>query len=323
MNIQIVGNVKGDVKNVSVLENVIGQNEAKNKLAFFLKSNSDKNCLPTFLFSGSQGLGKTYTAYKVAKALGRELIDVNCGMIVTANEFIQKVVIDRLCADTGTYKILLLDEAQKLSYEVCTILLTLLNPNDKHVNYITYNGYNIEWDLSKINVIFATTDAYKLPRALVNRCTEIYFRLYSHDELFNILRSYLGKIKIGTGLRKALAYACRGRARDAYILSTYINRYCDMYNVNVFGVDGWKEVQEVMGLYPYGLKSQEVELLKVISKGFPISLNGIAMKMGLNTSNIEDEIEPRVRELGFVESGTRGRVLTNEGKKYLETINAN
>lgn len=317
----LINGVKAEVKNLSVLENVIGQDEARNKLAFFIKSNSDKNCLPTFLFSGSQGLGKTYTAYKVAEAMGRELVDVNCGTIVTANDFMEKVVIGRIQGDTR--KILLLDEAQKLSYEVCTILLTLLNPNDKHTNCITYNGIGIEWDMNKVNVIFATTDAYKLPRALVNRCTEIYFRLYSNKELFNILKSYLGNVKIGVSLKKELAYACRGRARDAYILSTYINRYCDMYGVNVFGNDGWDEVKGVMGLYPYGLKSQEVELLRVVKSGFPISLNGIAMKMGLNTFNIEDEIEPRVRELGFIESGTRGRVLTDIGRKYLETVYEN
>lgn len=317
MKIPVINGEQQLVNNPSVLERIIGQKEAKNKLAFFIKSSSVKNCMPTLLFSGSQGLGKTYTAYKVAEALGRELIDVNCRTIITANDFMEKVIFSRVCGTTT--KTILMDEAQQLSDEVSTILLTLLNPSTSHVNHINYKSGQLEWDLNKINVIFATTDAYRLPRALVNRCTEIYFKLYSNEELFRILKSYTGNVTLGVSLQKELAYACRGRARDAFILSDYINRYCAMYNVNVFGKDGWAEVKDVMGLCPCGLKSQEVALLRVVEDNSPISLNNLAIKMGVNTFNIEDEIEPRVRELGFIESGTRGRVLTNEGKKYLET----
>jgi Holliday junction resolvasome RuvABC ATP-dependent DNA helicase subunit len=73
----LISNAKNEAKNLSVLDKVIGQDEARNKLSFFIKSNSDKNCLPTFLFSGSQGLGKTYTAYKVAEALGWQPLTEN------------------------------------------------------------------------------------------------------------------------------------------------------------------------------------------------------------------------------------------------------
>ena len=301
------------VINPSVLENIIGQDNARKKLSFFIRSITKDHGMPTFLFTGSQGLGKTYTAHKVAEALNRELIDINCGIISTSEDFIQKVIVDRVYGENA--KTILFDEAQKLSYDISTLLLTLLNPNKEHKNHIRYRNLDLEWDLNKINVIFATTDAYKIPKALLNRCTEIYFCLYTNDELFTILQNYLKDISFSEELSEELAYACRGRARDAYILSTYIDRYCQMNDSKLFTVDAWREVKTIMGLHSYGLKSQEVEMLKILKVNSPMSLNNISIKMGLNTFNVEEEIEPRIRELGLIENGTRGRSLTKKGMK--------
>ena len=63
----MTGNM-GDVsnKNLEVFKTVIGQPEACKKLGFFIDSHSEATPFPTMLFSGSQGLGKSYMAKKVA-----------------------------------------------------------------------------------------------------------------------------------------------------------------------------------------------------------------------------------------------------------------
>lgn len=295
--------------------NVIGQVEARKKLSFFVDSHSDATPFPTMLFTGSQGLGKSYMAQKIADSLSRELITVNCGTIETAQDFIEGVLIGRVAGENP--KTILLDEAHKLSPEITTNLLTLLNPNQSNKTFLAYKNWLIEYDFTRINVILATTDAHRIFKPLLNRCEEVYFHTYSNKELFDILGMYLPDIRIACD-KSDISYACRGRARDAFLLSQKIQRYCTMHGVNVFNNEDWKEIKDIFGIHPFGLKTEEVRLLKIISESQPISSNNLAVRMGVNVQNIESEIEVRPRELGFIENGTRGRALTEDGKKYLK-----
>ena len=90
----------GEVKGSGTFEKVIGQVEARKKLAFYVDSHSATTPFPTMLFSGSQGLGKTFMAQKVADALGRELVDVNCSTIETMQDLIEGVLIGKVAGDT-------------------------------------------------------------------------------------------------------------------------------------------------------------------------------------------------------------------------------
>ena len=82
----------------------------------------------------------------------------------------------------------------------------------------------------------------------------------------------------------------------------------------------WGKYKEDFGIHAYGLNTQEINLLSILGKNAPVSLNGLAVKMGVNVQNIESELEVRPRELGFIENTTKGRFLTDEGKTYLKKI---
>ena len=301
--------------NPTVFKKVIGQKEACKKLGFFVQSHSKVTPMPTMLFSGSQGLGKTYMAEKVAKALGRELIEVNCGTIEKAKDFIDGILFKKVMGDKS--KTILLDEAHKLSSEITTILLSLLNPNAENINYLSYKNWVVEFDMSKINIIFASTDGHRIFKPLLNRCVEIYFHTYSNKNLFRILKLYSKGVSIECDAVD-VSYACRGRARDAFVLSQNILRHSIMNNKKVFDTSSWADVREIFGIHEYGLNNQEVELLKTIKDNAPISCRNLAVKLGVNESNIESELEIRPRELGFIKNGTRGRKLSEEGLEYLK-----
>jgi Holliday junction resolvasome RuvABC ATP-dependent DNA helicase subunit len=307
------------VKGSRSLDNIIGQTESRKKLSFFVNSHSELTPFPTVLFSGSQGLGKSFMSQKVADSLDRELIEVNCATIMTSKDFIESILVKKIAGGGDRAKTILMDEAHVLSTDITTDLLTLLNPNKSNKNYLAHGGWEIEYDFAKINMIFATTDTHKMFKPLVNRCEEIYFYLYSNEELFNILCHYLPNINI-TCNKEDIAFACRGRARDAYLLSQNIQRYCTMYKLNVFGNKGWEDIKGIFSIHQMGLKTEEVSLLKVIEAAGQISSTNLAVKLGVNVSNIESEIEVRPRELGLIENGTRGRILTEEGKKYMGIV---
>jgi holliday junction DNA helicase RuvB len=312
--ISIIKEKEYPVNDRNVFKDVIGQAEAKATLDFFVKTHNIDTPFPTMLFTGSHGLGKTFFAKKVAKVLGRQFLEVNCGDIKDSYDFIEIVLAKVFNRNQPTT--ILMDEAHALSNDITTILLTFLNPTEKGVNEFVYKGINIEWNLHLINVIFATTDGYKIFKPLRNRCQEVYFYPYSEEELYGIVTQYLPGVKLACSKRD-LALTCRGRARDAYVLSTNIKRYIVSLNKGVFSQDDLNILKGALGILPMGLKKNEVDVLKVIEKHGPISASNLAIRMMVNTSNIEEELEIRLRELGLIESSSRGRRITEDGLGYL------
>lgn len=298
-----------------VFENIIGQNEARSTLDFFIQSHSAKTPFPTLLFTGGHGLGKTFFASRVAAALGRQFIEINCIDIKTSDDFIRSIL--RLIFQVNRPTTILLDEAHAMSNDLETLLLTFLNPTSRNVNSYSFRGGTIYWDMALINVIFATTNGYKVAKPLKNRCQEIYFYPYSDDELCQIVKGYVPEVNLLCSPRD-LALTCRGRARDAYVLSTNIRRHIKITGRNEFGQNDLDVLKGRLGILPMGLKRAEVEVLKAVDEHGPISASNLAIKLMVQVENIEEELEIRLRELGMIDSTSRGRTITPAGKTYLE-----
>jgi len=298
-----------------IFENILGQNEARATLDFFLKSHNRSTPFPTLMLTGGHGLGKTFFAGKVATALGRKLHVYNCVTLKDENDFVARVIHDVFSAQKPAT--ILLDETQSIKNDVATTLLSLLNPVASHINMVTVGGVKITWDMTLINVIFATTDAYKIEKPLRNRCHEIYFYPYTEDDLFNILKNYLPDVSIECS-KMDLALTCRGRARDAYGLSLNIRRYLEMNGGKVFSQTDLNRLKGMLAVQPMGLTRAEVEVLKAIAEHQPVSVSNLAIRLMTTINVVEEDLEIRLRELGFIESSSRGRNITPLGKKYLQ-----
>ena len=294
---------------------VVGQNSVKNKLEFFLKSNKSNAAMPTFLFTGSHGLGKTYTAETIARSLSRRFVEVNCQTVETTKDLVEKILLDKVLGEKPVT--LLLDEAHRLNDSITTLLLTLLSPNKDNMNILEYRDCKIVFDLTRINTIFATTDSYKMFPALVNRCETVYFNSYNNAELIEMLQMYLPTIILKAN-KEDMAYACRGRGRDTYLLAQKIKRYCDTNDSTCIDQVGWDYLKSIFGIHELGLNDQELNLIRIVNDAGTISCSGIATKMMISEDTVEAEIEPRPRELGLLTSTSRGRQLTKEGLDYIK-----
>jgi len=312
--------VTGDIGKIGTIDfsKIIGQELVKEKLKFYLHSHCQASPLPTLLFSGSHGLGKTYTAKILAENMGRRFVEVNCEMIQTTKDFVESVLFERVLGDSPVT--ILLDEAHRLSKEVSTALLSMLAPSKNSINLFHYKNVPISYDMSKINVIMATTDAFRIFKPLLNRCEKIYFDHYPPNELFRILEFYLTDTDIRGCSVEELSWACRGRARDAFFLADKIKRMCQINGTRILTPDGWNNLKKIFDIFHMGLNRQEVELMMIIRDNEPISCHNIAMLMMLNEENVEGEIEVRPRELGLITNITQGRILSEDGKKYCESI---
>lgn len=319
ITIELVRNDVNAVVDKTIFDKVIGQTQARKTIQFFINSHQPSSPFPTLLLTGGHGLGKSMFGELISKSLFREFIEVNCGQIKTESDFMD-IVYSRLLDDRRPATILF-DEAHKLSSEITTMLLTLLNPNKRHTNKLEHRGINMIWDLRSINCLFATTDAYMIFRPLRNRCQEVYFYPYSDGDLFKIVQLYLPGVKIQCS-RSDLAIVCRSRARDAYILSNNIKRYLSIKtsNQDVLTQNDLNELKDMLGIMKLGLKKSEVDLLQAVYEFGPISASNLATRLMVNQNNIEEELEIRLRELGLIQSTTKGRIITEQGKEYLENL---
>lgn len=302
----------------SMFDDIIGQEAVIKQLRFYLASTTPGLFFPSMLFTGSHGLGKTYTAKILAANMGRRFLEINCTTVGSIKDFIENILLDKIM---GLKPItVLFDEAHKLSSEITTLLLSLLAPNNKGINTLEYRGWKLRYDLSKLNTIFATTDSFKIFPALVDRCQIVYFKSYSNVELIRMLKFYLPGINLSNFSNadlEDLAYACRGRGRDTCALAEKIKRQCIG---NSFTVSKWNELKDIFGIYPMGLNAQELTLMRIIRTAGAISSSNIAARMMIGEENVSEEIEIRPRELWLINNTQRGRALTSHGKEYFENF---
>jgi len=298
-------------------DDIIGQEEVVKKLKFYINSHKPNMSFPSMLFTGSHGLGKTYVAKILASNMNRRFLEINCATIGTTKDFVESILFQKVMGMTPIT--VLFDEAHKLSGEITTILLSLMSPSEKGFNTLEYEGWEICYDLTKINTILATTDSFKIFPPLVNRCETIYFKPYTNPEIIDMLRYYLPGINLSNcsnDTMEDLAYACRGRGRDTYSLAQKIKRQCkDKLTIN-----DWDKLKDIFGIYPMGLNEQELTLMRVIRISGAISCVGIATKMMVREENISDEIEIRPKELWLVTNTAKGRVLTDIGEEYFTKL---
>lgn len=299
----------------TVFNGVIGQVNVLKKLDFYVKAHRHSMKVPSLLFTGSHGLGKTYIAERLAENLHRRFSVINASSVVKAQEFIEGAVFSSICGDKPVT--ILIDEAHSLTKEVTTVLLSILNPNSSNINIVEHKGIGISFDLNKINFIFATTDAHLMFQPLKNRCETVYFEPYATSETLDLLKFYVPTLKLSCD-QEDIAMACRGRARDSFLLANNLKRYCAVNSRNEITQNDWNEIKKIFDIKPMGLNSTDYSVLKHINNNGPISCANLAYKFMVNEDNMRYEIEPRLHELNFIENTPRGRVVTEKGKRYIE-----
>jgi Holliday junction resolvasome RuvABC ATP-dependent DNA helicase subunit len=252
--------------------------------------------------------------------MGRRFLEVNCATLGTTKDFIEYVLLDKVMGMKPVT--VLFDEAHKLSSEITTLMLSLVSPSNKGINVLEYRGWEICYDMTKINTIFATTDSFRMSAPLIDRCEKIYFKSYSNTELITMLKFYLPNVEFFVGFSQDsfedLAYACRGRGRDTFALAQKIIRQCK--GSNRFTIDMWREIKDVFGINPMGLNAQELTLMRIVRSVGVASCSTIATRMMIGEENVSEEIEIRPKELALIANTPRGRKLTDRGEEYFTIL---
>lgn len=311
-----------------IFADVVGQERAKNKLNFFLRGHRNTGVVPAIVFEAAKGLGKTFLAKEFRKGLmvrhgedkgqRKHLHSINCATIKNAEQFIEWIIANRLQEKEIT---IFLDECHKLPGDLSDVLLTVLQPNAENRNTLNFKDYVLEFDMSRITWLFATSEIHKLNKPLLDRLERVSLEEYEASHLAEIIRRNLKGVEFDDGvLENDVVSVLKNNARAAQKMAGHIKSY--LGTMTTFFREDWLEIKKALGIMPLGLSPVEIRVLQILREHKETSLTRLAACTGLSAEAIRQDAESPLLRLDLMQISTGGRSLTPKGHEYLQNLSA-
>lgn len=300
------------------LKDYVGQDKIKRPLAeAILAARTKQTSLDHVLLFGSAGLGKTTLARIIANEMRSNIIVMNGPTIKDTNDFIKNI------KTLKENDIVFIDEIHRISTSAAESIYTAME--DFKLSYIRNDGKNVEMDLPKFTLIGATTHSGLLEKPMRDRFA-LQFRLepYSADVLTQLGVKSFDKLgfTISETDMKNIAKRSRGVPR---ICNGFIKRIADKALIRNTKTIDKKLIEEYFidnEIDSLGLNAGDIHLLKTIINKFnggPVGLDTLASATGEGKNIIENQYEPFLIYLGFINITSNGRVATELAYKHLKT----
>ena len=319
-------------------DTVVGQPEAKKKLAFYLNSYQHTRIMPNLMLCAQKGQGKSLMAREVAKQLvqygedkkpvmkedgktpkKKTFLEINASTIKSVRQFVNGVIVPHVVDKDVT---IFIDEASEIKKDVTMSLLSMLNPNPTNRNTFIYDDYACEMDFSRQSWIFATSESHSIFAPLMDRLTRIDLQSYTHDDLGKILAKSAPEVQFRDGVLENISTVVRGNARQCVKMANDIRTF--LCNKSVFGLKEWNELSSILSIKPLGLSPIEIDLLRFMaSRPDGSSLTNLAARSGLSRDAVQKDYESFLQAMGLMQiTAGKGRQLTGHGLDYLKSVDA-
>lgn len=306
----------------STFDEFIGQKEIVDSIKIYIKAAKLRDVsLDHTLLVGHAGLGKTTLAYLISKELGQNIIVVNANSIEKPKDVI--IMLSKL----NEGDVLFIDEVHALSKNCEEILYSAME--DFYINLNVKNDMKkemIKFELPPFTLIGATTRVEDLSKPLLDRFS-INFNLkkYSVTEITKILINASNKSDVTYKIRalKVIASVSRFTPRIALNYLKRVNDYAFIDNLKIVDHLYVCKVLNKLGIKNKGLNELDIKYLKMLYNVYdnkPVGINTISSYLNESNKVIEDIIENYLIEISFIRKTSKGRVITNEGITYLNTL---
>jgi Holliday junction DNA helicase RuvB len=307
------------------LKDFIGQEVAKENLKVFIESaKKRKITMDHVLFSGPPGLGKTTLSQIISKELG-------VGFKATSGPILAKPGdLAAILTNLQERDVLFIDEIHRINHVVEEVLYPAME--DFQLDLMIGEGAaarSIRVDLAHFTLVGATTRAGLLSSPLRDRFgIPIRMEFYTHRELQLIVtkNAELLGISITTDGAEEIAKRSRGTPRIAVRLLKRVRDFAIVTNIDVIDKKAADTALKRLDVDPQGLDSMDMRYLKCILdfyNGGPVGIDTLAAVLSEKRDTIEEIIEPYILQKGLIQRTARGRVLTQEGFKYLGAVPRN
>lgn len=302
------------------LNEVVGQRKVVERLKIVLDATlRRKEPLGHILFDGPPGLGKTTLAMTLAREMGTEC-QITSGPSLMAPKDLLSYLTN---ASYGS--ILFIDEIHRLPPAVEEFIYPVME--DFRVDIVLGEGLNartINMKLKPFTIIGATTRSGMLTAPLRDRFTfREHLDFYDVADLTEIVRRNARKLRtdIVDDAAGLIADRSRGTPRKANNLLRWTRDYATVHEANGQitrpAADAALAMIEVDSL---GLEAQDRRYLTTLVKVFgggPAGVSAIGHTMNIPPDTLEDEVEPFMLRLGFIQRTPRGRTITSAGLRHI------
>jgi holliday junction DNA helicase RuvB len=301
------------------LKEYIGQDKIKDNLEVFIEAAKRRGePIEHVLLYGAPGLGKTTLAHVIAN-------ETNGNIRITSGPAIEKAGdLAAILTNLNEGDILFIDEIHGLSRVIEEILYPAME--DYALDIVIGKGPSartLRINLPKFSIIGATTKASLLSAPLRDRFGMIYhLDFYMLEDIKSIISRSAGILNVDLDDEAARMIASRSR-KTPRIANRLLKRVRDYSEVKS---DGYVDAEtsllafEMLEVDELGLDWVDRKIISTIIDKFsggPVGLNTIAAATGEDVSTIEDIFEPYLMQIGFLDRGPRGRIVTDNAYKHL------
>ena len=308
----------------SIFRDIVGQDQAKRRLARAVfdswkrhasqlpsgEHQSDHLFTTNILLEGPTSTGKTTIARQFVKeGLCIPLCEINGAKIKTAAEILFEIAKTLLdwdkewrergggqgdpigltlveLPDQQFYPppmVVFIDEAHRLPKPLQDLLLKALEANDRMLD--TENGYKV--DCRRVSWILATTNRGQLIDTLDNRCRKIKLRLYSREEVAEIVK--IAHPKWGLNLCRLIAHYTPRVPREALDFAAEVAQE-KRRNPSLDWKQAAANVAEDSGIDQWGMTQERRDILRVLGQEGPMSLARLAAVAQCDEETCRDRV---------------------------------
>ncbi len=303
----------------------IGQDQLKSSLRIAIDASIYREePLEHTLLYGQPGLGKTTLAFLIANEM-----NTKC-RIASAPALERPRDIVGLLLGLKEGEVLFIDEIHRLNRLTEELLYSAMEDFRLDLTMGANRGARCRTiNLPKFTLIGATTKLASISAPLRDRfgiSQKIEF--YTNYELKQIIVNYarLINLNLDEAASDNLSSISRGTPRIALRLLRRVRDYAQVVEKTA---DISKNlVKKALNSYQIdekGLDSLDRQYLSLLNLNYnnPAGLDSIAAGLGDDSSMLEFVVEPYLIQIGFITRTSRGRLLTDLGKKYIDSKNDN
>jgi len=302
----------------SLIDEYIGQTEVKENMQVFIEAAKLRGeALDHVLLYGPPGLGKTTMAYIIANELDVHIKTASGPSIEKPGDL--AAVLSNL--EPGD--VLFIDEIHRLPRYIEEILYPAMEDFTLDIIIGTEGATrNIKIDLPPFTLVGATTRAGDLTSPLRDRFGIVNkLQYYNVEDLTNIVKrtSTVLEFPIDDQAAEELARRSRGTPRIANNLFRRVRDFALVDHKDGIDIEVTEKALNRLKIDRVGLDETDKELLLTIIDKFnggPVGIDTLATSIGEEVSTIEDMYEPYLIQIGFMKRTSRGRIVTEEARKY-------
>ena len=304
------------------LSEFIGQEKLRGNLKVFIEAAKTREApLDHVLLFGPPGLGKTTLAQIISKELGVGFRATSGPVIARAGD------LAAILTNLQPNDVLFIDEIHRLNPAVEEILYPAME--DRQLDLIIGEGpaaRSVRIDLPPFTLVAATTRSGMITRPLRERFgIPLRLEFYTPEDLTRIVARYAALVGMKLTAEGAfeIARRSRGTPRVSGRLTRRVHDFAVMAGNGTVDECVADKALLRLDIDRAGLDAMDRRYMKCICDhygGGPVGVETLVAALSEQRDVLEEVVEPYLIQQGLVQRTPRGRMISDEGFRYLGLV---